>query len=199
LLVKRLGAIHWTDPLSVSDPQALTLFYARRFTEAGGEILRGDALSLARHGAGWRVQASDGPREAEQVVIALGSVSAKLTRRFGYAPPLFGKRGYHRHYRMQGNAVLHRGFMDADSGFVLVPMRAGVRLTTGAEFAPDDAPKTPVQLARALHARYAADHWPPARPGRRLVRLWPCASGLYAWPHHRAPGGGDDDGRSALH
>jgi D-amino-acid dehydrogenase len=28
-------------------------------------------------------------------------------------------------------------------------MRAGVRLTTGAEFAPDGAPKTPVQLARA--------------------------------------------------
>jgi D-amino-acid dehydrogenase len=149
LLVKRLGAIHWTDPLSVSDPQALTLFYARRFTDAGGQILRGDALSLERHGAGWRVQSSDGVREAEQVVIALGSASAKLTRRFGYAPPLFGKRGYHRHYRMQGNAVLNHGFMDADSGFVLVPMRAGVRLTTGAEFAPDDAPKTPVQLARA--------------------------------------------------
>ena len=149
LLVKRLGAVHWTDPLSVSDPQALTLFYARLFTEAGGQILRGDAMSLARQGAGWRVQSGADVHEAEQVVIALGSASTKLTQRFGYAPPLFGKRGYHRHYRMQGNAVLNHGFLDADSGFVLVPMRAGVRLTTGAEFAPDDAPKTPVQLARA--------------------------------------------------
>ncbi len=149
LLVKRLGAIHWTDPLSVSDPQALTLFYARLFAEAGGRMVHGDAMSLQRKGNAWQVQSHEGTHDAAEVVVALGSASGRLTSRFGYAPPLFGKRGYHRHYRLQGNAVLNHGFLDSDSGFVLVPMRAGVRLTTGAEFAPDDAPKTPVQLARA--------------------------------------------------
>ncbi len=149
LLVKRLGAIHWTDPLSVSDPQALTLFYARLFAEAGGRMVHGDAMSLQRKGNAWQVQSDEGTHDAAEVVVALGSASGRLTSRFGYAPPLFGKRGYHRHYRLQGNAVLNHGFLDSDSGFVLVPMRAGVRLTTGAEFAPDDAPKTPVQLARA--------------------------------------------------
>jgi D-amino-acid dehydrogenase len=39
--------------------------------------------------------------------------------------------------------------LDSDSGFVLVPMRAGIRLTTGAEFAQPGAPPTPRQLAMA--------------------------------------------------
>jgi D-amino-acid dehydrogenase len=37
---------------------------------------------------------------------------------------------------------------DADGGFTLAPMRMGVRLTTGVEFASRDAPPSPVQLAR---------------------------------------------------
>jgi D-amino-acid dehydrogenase len=53
------------------------------------------------------------------------------------------------HYGLQGNAVLHRPIQDSTSGFMLIPMRRGVRLTTGAEFARPDAPPTPVQLERA--------------------------------------------------
>ncbi|MGK7864474.1 NAD(P)/FAD-dependent oxidoreductase [Falsiroseomonas sp. E2-1-a4] len=149
LLAAREGAIHWTDPLSVSDPQALTLAYAGLFTAAGGTFARGDAATLERHGAGWRVATPQGPVEAAEVVIALGAGAGALTQRFGYTPPLFGKRGYHMHYRLRGNAVLNRPVLDTQSGFLLAPMRAGVRLTTGAEFAKADAPETPVQLARA--------------------------------------------------
>ncbi len=149
LLVERAGAVHWTDPLSVSDPHALTLSYADLFAREGGRVALGDAMSLARAGAGWRVRTEAGEVEAAEVVIALGAHSAELTRRFGYAPPLFGKRGYHMHYGLRGNAVLHRPVLDTDSGFLLAPMRAGIRLTTGAEFARTDAPPTPVQLERA--------------------------------------------------
>lgn len=149
LLVTRAGAIHWTDPLSVSDPHALTLAYAGLFTAAGGVLALGDAASLERVGAGWRVRTAAGPVTAAEVVVALGAASARLTGRFGYAPPLFGKRGYHRHFGLRGNAVLHRPVLDTESGFLLAPMRAGIRLTTGAEFARPDAPPTPVQLARA--------------------------------------------------
>jgi D-amino-acid dehydrogenase len=149
LKVERAGAIHWTDPYSVSDPHALTLSYARLFTKAGGTLALGDAATLTRSGAGWRVETENGPVEAAQAVVALGAHSPQVTKRFGYAPPLFGKRGYHLHYRMQGNAVLNRPFIDSESGFCLVPMRAGIRLTTGAEFARIDSPATPVQLERA--------------------------------------------------
>ncbi|SDB73540.1 D-amino-acid dehydrogenase [Belnapia rosea] len=149
LLVGRLGAIHWTDPLSVSDPHALTVAYARMFAEAGGSLQRGDAATLQRAGAGWRVQGTAGPVEAAEVVVALGAASIEVTRRFGYAPPLFGKRGYHLHFGLRGNATLNRPVLDTESGFLLAPMRAGIRLTTGAEFARPDAPPSPVQLERA--------------------------------------------------
>ena len=149
LLVPRSGAIHWTDPLSVSDPHALTLAYASLFTDSGGQLARGDATSLRSAGAGWRVMTEAGPLEAQEVVIALGEASVRVTRPLGYAPPLFGKRGYHMHYGMRGNATLNHPILDTESGFLLAPMRAGIRLTTGAEFARPGAPPTPVQLERA--------------------------------------------------
>jgi D-amino-acid dehydrogenase len=173
LLVERAGAIHWTDPLAVSDPHALTLAYAGLFTREGGSIAVGDATTLERAGAGWRVRTAEGAVEAAEAVIALGAASAEVTRRFGYAPPLFGKRGYHMHYRLRGNAVLNHPILDTESGFLLAPMRAGIRLTTGAEFARTDAAPTPVQLERAepvargllpLADRVDAEPWMGVRP-----------------------------------
>lgn len=173
LMVRRAGAIHWTDPLSCIDPHGLVMAYATMFEAEGGRILRGDAMTLARAGSGWRVQGADGPVEAQEVVIALGAHAGVLTKKFGYAPPLFGKRGYHMHYRMQGNAVLNHPIIDSPNSLVLVPMRAGVRLTTGAEFADLEAAPTPVQLERAepvartvlpLGERVDAKPWFGTRP-----------------------------------
>jgi D-lysine oxidase len=142
------GALHWTDPYAVNDPHALTLSYAALFERLGGCFVRGDAATLTRHGAGWRVSATDGSMvEAAEAVIALGISSGGVTRRFGYAPPLFGKRGYHLHFKLEGNAGLTRPV--ASNGFLLAPMRRGIRLTTGAEFARPLAEPTPVQLRRA--------------------------------------------------
>ena len=67
----------------------------------------------------------------------------------GIRLPLAVKRGYHRHFRPQGNAALSRPVLDAENGYVLAPMEQGIRITTGVEFAPRDAPPTPVQFDRA--------------------------------------------------
>lgn len=143
-----VGGLHWTDPYAVSDPHALTLGYAALFERLGGHFVLGDAATLQRRGAGWQVTAADGALiEAEAAVIALGIWSAGVTERFGYTAPLFGKRGYHLHFKPLGNAGLTRPV--ASNGFLLAPMRRGIRLTTGAEFARRDAPPTPIQLARA--------------------------------------------------
>jgi D-amino-acid dehydrogenase len=173
LLVERAGAIHWTDPVSVSDPHALTLAYAGMFAAEGGRFAIGDATTLRRAGAGWQVQTEAGPVEAAEVVVALGAAAGQVTGPLGYAPPIFGKRGYHMHYGLRGNAVLHRPILDTESGFLLAPMRAGIRLTTGAEFARTDAPPTPVQLERAepvarsllpLGERVESTPWMGVRP-----------------------------------
>jgi D-amino-acid dehydrogenase len=66
--------------------------------------------------------------------------------------PLAVKRGYHQHFRPRGNAGLTRPVVDAELGYCVAPMEQGLRLTTGAEFAPRDAPPTPAQLDRLLPA-----------------------------------------------
>lgn len=141
------GAIHWLDPWSVSDPGELVRRYARLFVQAGGRLVRGDAGSLQSTAGGWRLGTEEGALQAPHAVLALGPWSATLAARFGQRIPLFAKRGYHRHYRAPHGPSLTS--LDADRGYVLAPMQAGLRLTTGAEFARLDAPPSPVQLRRA--------------------------------------------------
>ena len=141
------GAVHWLDPWSVNDPGALVQRYADLFVAHGGRLLVGDAASLQAQGAGWSVQTAEGPVHAQQAVLALGPWSDGLIRTLGYRFPLFIKRGYHQHYTSP--ARLRQPILDAERGYVLAPMQRGLRLTTGAEFAPIDAPPTPVQLAKA--------------------------------------------------
>src|SRR5215212_3576222 len=149
LTAELVGGLHWTDPASVSDPHALTLAYVRLFERYGGELASGDAGTLDETATGWRVETERGPVEARAAVIALGAWADVLTDRLGYRLPLAVKRGYHMHYRPKDNAVLNHPTLDVDRGYFLAPMNAGIRLTTGAEFANRDAPKTPVQLERA--------------------------------------------------
>ena len=149
LKVETEGGIHWTDPASVSDPHMLTMGYVSLFERLGGELAAGDARTLEETSTGWRVRTEQGPVEAGAVVVALGAWADVVTTKLGYNLPLAVKRGYHMHYKPQGNAVLNRPTLDFDRGYFLAPMSKGIRLTTGAEFATRDAPKTPVQLGRA--------------------------------------------------
>ena len=144
------GGLRWTQPVAVIDPHALTLAYLALFEQRGGAMRLGDAFSLRRQGAGWRVTTEDGETiEAPRAVVALGAWSPALTRRWRDRPPIFVKRGYHMHYQPEGNAFLRGPVLDVSGGYMLAPMRRGIRLTTGAEFAQLGADPTPVQLARA--------------------------------------------------
>ena len=165
------GGIHWHDAWPVADPGELVARYARAFTDRGGRLATGDALTLRQAGQGWAVRTDEGEVEAGQAVIALGPWSDVLLRTFGYRLPLFVKRGYHRHYR--SDRPPRMPLYDTDRGLVIAPMRAGVRVTTGAEFASIDAPATPVQVEQtAMLARQLvtlgepveAQPWLGARP-----------------------------------
>jgi D-amino-acid dehydrogenase len=167
------GALHYLDPVSVDDPQALARLYLALFQRLGGEFVQGNAASLRRDGEAWRVETAHATIGARAAVIALGPWSGVLTRALGYELPLAVKRGYHMHYRPAGDARLNHPVLDQERGYFLAPMRRGIRLTTGAEFALRDAMKTPVQLGRAepiardlfpLAERLDADPWMGARP-----------------------------------
>jgi D-amino-acid dehydrogenase len=167
------GALHWPDPVSVDDPQGLAHVYLRLFERLGGKFLQGNAASLQADGKDWRLRTALGPLTAASAVIALGPWSDTLTQALGYDYPLAVKRGYHMHYRPAGEARLNHPILDTERGYFLAPMRQGIRLTTGAEFALRDAIKTPVQLGRAepiardlfpLAERLDTEPWMGARP-----------------------------------
>jgi D-amino-acid dehydrogenase len=173
LLEPMAGAIHWTDTWTVRDPGGLVEAYAGALVARGGRLARAEVRGLARDAAGWRLDLPGGPLRTEVVVLAAGAWSAGLTRALGYRLPLFVKRGYHMHYAPDPARPLRHWLADLETGYVLAPMTAGIRLTTGAELALQHAPATPVQLARAeavarrllpLGPRLDAAPWLGSRP-----------------------------------
>lgn len=168
-----IGGLHWLDPATVTDPGLLTKAYADLFMARGGRFITGDGRDVSQEPDGrWRVGMNEAI-SAREVVVALGPWSDAIFRPLGYRIPLAVKRGYHMHYGAQGDAVLNRPVLDLDEGYVLAPMRRGIRLTTGAEFAERDAPPTPVQLERTepvarrafpLAERLDAQPWMGSRP-----------------------------------
>ncbi len=164
------GAVRYSDAVPCSDPQALVQAYAAHFVQLGGTLLQGEASSLRE---GWTVDGAQGPLQAPDVVIALGPWAQPLTRRLGLRLPLAVKRGYHMHYASGEGPALSHPVLDAEVGYLLAPMRRGIRLTTGAELARLDAAPTPRQLEQveplarelaSLGPRLDAQPWMGQRP-----------------------------------
>ena len=165
-----IGALRYTESDSVSDPHALVTAYAKYFEQLGGRFFIGDAGTLRDQ---WQVDTPEGTLVASSAVVALGPWSDQASSRLGYRLPLFTKRGYHMHYGSQRGARLNHPVLDAERGYMLTPMAKGIRLTTGAEIARHDAPKTPTQLAAVeptartlfpLAERLDAEPWMGRRP-----------------------------------
>jgi D-amino-acid dehydrogenase len=146
------GAIHWIDPASVADPGALVKGYAQLFLREGGHFAKGDACTLRARGSGWEVQTDEGPLAAELAVVAMGPWSDQVTAPLGYRVPLMAKRGYHMHYASTAGAPLLRPIVDIEGGYVVAPMRRGLRLTTGVELATRNRPPNYTQLDAAERA-----------------------------------------------
>ena len=141
------GAIHHASTWAVKDPGALVQAYAADFVAHGGQLLRAEVQTLEPQAQGWRLRTSQGGVAAQDVVVAQGPWSQDLLGGLGYRFPMFVKRGYHQHY--DGAHGLQGPVFDAQKGYLLLPMRAGLRLTTGAELALRDAAPQPTQLAQA--------------------------------------------------
>ncbi|MPZ56821.1 MAG: FAD-dependent oxidoreductase [Rhizobiales bacterium] len=143
-------AMFWPGAASIDNPLALTRAYAAHYAALGGATVSGDARTLRRAGQTWVVDSAEGSIKAEQAVVALGPWAPDVLGPLGIRLPFGIKRGYHLHYRAEGNAGLTRPVLDADVGYCLGPMQQGIRLTTGAEFAARDAAPTPVQFGRLM-------------------------------------------------
>ncbi|MBY6030334.1 FAD-binding oxidoreductase [Halomonas sp. DP8Y7-1] len=171
------GAIHWLDPWTVASPGDLVAAYARSFVESGGEIVQANVDAVERTGQAWRVSLGGGAvsrqLDADGLVMALGPWTQEWMTALGLRIPLFVKRGYHMHYAQPDERALGHWVMDAEVGYLLAPMRQGVRLTTGAELERLEAPAHLDQLEAAerkarelfpLGQRLESTPWKGARP-----------------------------------
>lgn len=184
------GGIHWLDPHTVASPGGLVRGYAELFRRQGGLILRADARALRQDEQGWLLEGVP-ESAAARAVVALGADAKALCAGLGYRLPMAVKRGYHMHFRpsTEAPAPVHP-LCDSQAGFVLAPMAQGVRLTTGVELAPDDAPADPTQLRRAeAIARRFCSLGEPVEPAPWLGRR-PCTPDMrpVIGPAPRHPG-----------
>jgi D-amino-acid dehydrogenase len=144
-------AMWMKNTATVTSPGNVTKAYANLFTRDGGAFYRGEGTSLRQDvSGGWTVTTHDGEVTAPEVVVALGPWSMDVLRPLGYRFPLGIKRGYHQHFKAEGNATLTRAIVDGSAGVVIAPMDQGYRITTGAEFTDRDAPPNPTQIQRVL-------------------------------------------------
>ena len=168
--------IWFEDAASAADPGRVCRRLAERFAAAGGVLLREEVQGLRADGdGGVSIElAAAAPLRADDAVVALGPWSTELLAPLGYRLPVIRERGYHLHLAPRAGSALGRPCLDVEGAYVVAPMDAGLRLTTGIEFGAPDTPPTPVQLDAVLPLAREAfplgepvdpEPWLGARPG----------------------------------
>ena len=168
------SALHLVDGGVVDDPGALVAEHAALFGAAGGTLLESDVRAIGEDGDGAVWRAADAVHRTGRIVVAAGPWSADLLATADYSVPLDVERGYHAHFGLaRESADLSHSVHDVDAGYVMGPMARGLRVTTGVELAPRDAPSNLAQLeavtprvaeAVATTGRTEDPVWRGARP-----------------------------------
>jgi len=136
------------ETVSIRNPEKLCQAYAQMFIDAGGQIGRVAIQSLRPLADGWEVVTDQGSERTSQVVVCLGAWTPGLIGQLGYANPLAIERGYHTVYAPAGEARLTRPIFDVDASYVMAPMEAGLRVTSGSNLVRREARPDPRQLTR---------------------------------------------------
>ncbi|RRH71483.1 NAD(P)/FAD-dependent oxidoreductase [Falsigemmobacter faecalis] len=126
------GALHYHSALSVDSPQEVGLSYFRQYQRLGGAFLQAALTQLHREGEAWVLRTGAGEIRSKAVVIAAGAWSAALLRPLGLKLPMVAERGWSAHLP-QGTLRLSRPVYDVARGFVMTPMREGIRVSSGVE------------------------------------------------------------------
>lgn len=144
-------AVLMDETCSISSPADLTDAYMAMFLANGGTECRGNVTGLSKEDGQWAVTLADGTiLKGDDVVVAAGAWSAEVAAWLGYDIPMAWERGYHMHLQAGTGPELGRAVHDVDSGFVMAPMRQGIRITSGVELVDRDAPKNFSQIKTAV-------------------------------------------------
>lgn len=149
-------AVLFPDNRSLRDPYRLVLKLAERFVALGGRIEQGEVVAFERSEAIRSVILKDGRRlAADEVVIAAGAFSGRLSRMLDEPIPLETERGYHTQIMSPGIAMRHSIIWPARA-FMVTPTAGGIRVGGTVEMAGlDSAPdyrRAKITLKRAQTA-----------------------------------------------
>ena len=136
--------------LSLRNPQQLCQRYAKLYTEAGGKIRKAAVRGLRNRGDQWTVDTDTEALPAERLVICMGAWTPQLLEPLGYANPMAIERGYHTVFAPADDATLSRPIFDVDSSYVMAPMQAGLRVTTGTNMTRRETAPDPQQVSLVI-------------------------------------------------
>ena len=136
------------DSISLRNPEKLCQAYVRLFVDAGGQFERFDVRALNRLADGWEVVGDSGSEKVSRVVACLGVWTPGLIAGLGYANPIAIERGYHTVFAAAEGARLTRPVFDVDCSYVMAPMEAGLRVSSGTNLVSRETAPDPRQLQR---------------------------------------------------
>jgi D-amino-acid dehydrogenase len=138
------------ESLSIRNPQKLCKAYAQMFAAAGGRTVQAEVQGLRQTPSGWEVTTDRSLESTARLVVCLGAWTPQLIGQLGYANPLAIERGYHTVFAPAQGAVLSRPIFDVDASYVMAPMEAGLRVTTGTNMVRRETRPDPRQVARVI-------------------------------------------------
>ncbi|KGJ18131.1 NAD(P)/FAD-dependent oxidoreductase [Paracoccus sanguinis] len=133
-------AVLFPQNRSLRDPHRLVVKLAERFTAEGGQIERGEVAGFDRAEGIRALRLKDGRRiAADEVVLAAGAHTGRLSRQLGEPMPLETERGYHTQIMQPGISLRHSIIWPARA-FMVTPTAGGIRVGGTVEMAGLDAP-----------------------------------------------------------
>ena len=130
---------------------ALSEAYAGQFLARGGKFIRERVRRFDIGERGPRIAVTDlGMHKLEHLVIAAGAWSGQLARMLGTKVSLDTERGYHVNVAWTDEVTLNRPVFDSRYYNYIVPMRDGVRITSGAEIGGLELPPDFTRIRRVL-------------------------------------------------
>lgn len=156
-LARSIGlAMLFPQNRSMKDPYKLVLALAQRFAALGGRIERGEVAGFTRSDTIREVVLKDGRRlAADELVIAAGAWSHRLSRLLDEPIPLETERGYHTQIMDPGISLRHSIIWPARA-FMVTPTAGGIRVGGTVEMAgleaPPDFRRAKVTVRRAMTA-----------------------------------------------
>lgn len=143
--------LFYPDRDQVEQPIALSQAYVGAFLTLGGTI-RSELVRRFEVGpeGPTKVITDLGIYAVDILVVAAGAWSRELSRMLGSPVPLETERGYHVNVPWREGVTLNRPVVVADKHYVMVPMRDGVRVTSGEEMGGLKAPPNFTRIRRVL-------------------------------------------------